>query len=88
MKDTLLSSPLGLKIITPSSEQRRSILWMEIESSAGEFTVAAGHAPLICALKKEGRITFQDESEQIESIKISDGVAYVEEKEVTLILFS
>ena len=62
-----------LEIITPKKVATYLICMIEIETSTGSFTVAAGHAALLSSLKKKGIITFQTNGGITHTIHIENG---------------
>ena len=49
---------MELKIIGPEGKQTHSVLWIELNTAIGNFTVQPGHTPTIVSLAPDKEIIF------------------------------
>ena len=74
----ILSSADGVRIERPCC----SVI---LPASDGLLGVLPGHAPMLCAVKA-GELICRSETGESERIELSDGVAYVADNRVTVLL--
>ncbi len=54
-----------LEIISPTSNQRLTVEWVEIESPTGSFFVGHQHTPLVSLIKKKSSFSYKQVGEKI-----------------------
>ena len=76
----ILSSADGVRI-------ERACCSVILPASDGLLGILPGHAPMLCAVK-EGQLICRSETGESERIDLSDGVAYVADNRVTVLMQS
>jgi len=79
---------MELKIISPETEEKFVIAWIEVETKVGGFVILPDHAPMVATLKKNKEITFCLKNGKQETITPTGGTIEVSRKYITLLLNS
>ena len=77
---------MDLEIIGPLSHQVIPIVWLEVNTPAGNFVIQPGHAPLLVTLSPGQDITFGLKNGKFQTLTISAGILNVERTKATIIL--
>lgn len=77
---------MELTIITPTSAQKISIAWLEINTPVGNFVIQPGHAPMVVTLSPKEKVMYGLENGKRESIMVNLGTAHITRTAVTLLL--
>ncbi len=76
---------MSLTIATLSLQKTYDISWLECETSAGNFMILPGHAPLVCALKPHSPIRFALSSGAVEEIMLDESLMYVDRHTISIL---
>lgn len=79
---------MKLRIITPESDQEFEVVWVDIETTAGNFVILKDHAPMIITLEKNKQIGFCLKNGKQECFSYDMGIAEVNRKSVKILLNS
>ena len=79
---------MELTIITPTKKNTYNVAWVELNTPAGNFVIARGHAPMIITLSPEKPVIYELNTGKDASETITGGIAHITRKSVTLILNS
>ena len=78
---------MELHIISPTSTNKLSIEWLEVETPKGSFVIQHGHAPLLLILAHNKPITFvKTGSNKHESIPVGSGILESDRTQITIIM--
>ena len=77
---------MELKIISPESTQTYTIIWLELNTSTGNFVIQHGHAPMIVSLAPNKEVIFCLANGKQESLVPTGGIAEITRKSATLLL--
>jgi len=80
-----LRTDFELEIIHPTKTELISVMWIEIESMEGSFTVGPDHSPLVAVLKPEGQIKYSTLGGTITDITITSGIFSVNKGRAVII---
>ena len=77
---------IKLSIVTPNGTAfEKDVAYVNIPTDFGSLGILADHAPMVCSVKK-GILRCRTESGEELRLLISDGVASIDENEVTLLV--
>lgn len=63
-----------LEIISPTSNQRLTVEWVEVESPTGSFFVGPQHTPLVSLVKKKSSFLYKQVGEKTpQSLVVHEG---------------
>ena len=62
-----------------------AVSYVNIPTAAGSVGVLAGHASMLCAVKK-GALLYRCEDGPLQTVMVGDGIANVNHNEVTLLV--
>ena len=83
-----MADRINLHIVTPDGAAREQAAQLvSVPTDFGSVGILADHAPMLCAVKK-GVLRLRCESGEQRRFLVGDGVARVEENEVTLLVRS
>ncbi len=77
---------MKLKIVGPEETQEHTILWLELNTQAGNFVIQPGHTPMIVSLAQNKEVIFCLENGQQESFSTTGGIAEINRTSATLLL--
>lgn len=77
---------MELKIIGPEGTQTHEVLWLELNTKAGNFVIQDGHAPMIVSLKEDKEVVFCLNNGKQETFAPTGGVAEITRTSATLLL--
>jgi F0F1-type ATP synthase epsilon subunit len=77
---------MKLKIIGPEGAQAHDILWLELNTQAGNFVIQPGHTPMIVSLAKDKEVVYCLNNGQQESFSPTGGFAEITRTSATLLL--
>ena len=77
---------MKFSVIGPNLKKTYEILWLEVETSLGNFVIEPGHAPLILILKPDHEIIFCLENETVETQIVTGGILEITRTHATLLL--
>ena len=77
---------MNLKIISPEGTQTHEILWLELNTRAGNFVVQPGHTPMIVSLAPDKDVIFCLTNGKQETIAPTAGIAEITRNSATLLL--
>ncbi len=63
----------------------KAVSYVNIPTAAGSIGVMAGHASMLCAVKK-GAVRYRCDDGPMQSVLVGDGIANVNNNEVTLLV--
>jgi F0F1-type ATP synthase epsilon subunit len=75
-----------LHIISPLRTQEFDIVWVELNSDAGNFVIQSGHAPMLLVLAPQTEIVFRLKNGKDESIMVPHGIAEITRERATIII--
>ena len=79
---------MELKVISPETEEKFEIAWIEVNTHAGNIIILPDHAPMAATLTKDQELTFCLTNGKQETIKPEGGTIEVKRKSVTLLLIT
>jgi len=74
-----------LHITSPTGTTTQDITWLEITTPTSNLTIQKGHAPLVCLLKPEHDLVYQDATGKEERRLMYGGIVHVERDKVTIL---
>ena len=74
-----------LNLITPFQKTTRTVAWLEIDTTVGNFVIEPEHAPMILVLEKDSNIVFCLTSGKREKIQIKTGIVHIKRNLVTIL---
>ena len=77
---------MKFSLIGPDLKKTYDILWLEVETSLGNFVIQSGHAPLILIVKPQHEIIFCLENETVEKQIVPGGILEITRTHATLLL--
>jgi len=77
---------MELKVIAPEGTKTYEILWVELNTKAGNFVVQKGHTPTIVSLAPDKEVIFCLKDGKQESFTPTAGVAEITRNATTLLL--
>jgi F0F1-type ATP synthase epsilon subunit len=77
---------MNVTIISPTSLHTHLAQHIELETITGELTILMYHAPTIVTLKKNSICTLYLSDTEKKTYAVSQGIAHIDRKEVTIIL--
>jgi len=77
---------MELKIISPEGAQTHKVIWLELNTSAGNFIIQRGHTPMIVSLAPDKEVIFCLANGKQESFIPTSGIAEITRKSTTLLL--
>jgi len=77
---------MELKIVSPEGIQKHEILWLELNTKAGNFVIQPGHTPMIVSLAEDKEVVFCFTNGKQESFAAQAGVAEITRTSATLLL--
>jgi len=77
---------MKLKIIGPEGTQVHEILWVELNTKAGNFVIQPGHTPMIVTLAPDKEVAYCLTSGKQTSFSPPGGVAEITRNSATLLL--
>jgi len=77
---------MQLNIIKPTQKKNSAIVWIDLETPAGNFVIQEEHAPMIITLSKNSKITYCLTNGKHEIIDYKMGIAHITRDSVTLLL--
>jgi F0F1-type ATP synthase epsilon subunit len=77
---------MKLTLLKPYDKKEMRISWLEVNSSAGNYVLTSGHAPMILALKENSPITYCLTNGKQETETISGGILRIDRDEATIVL--
>lgn len=78
---------MKLTLLKPFEKIELDIEWLEVESSAGNFVITPGHAPMILALKQNSPLVYQHSNGTQERLLVKSGMLEVSRTALKGILF-
>lgn len=75
-----------LQIVSPLRTLEHEIVWIELNSDAGNFIIQSGHAPMLLVLAPHKEIVYRLKNGKDESFVASQGIADITRQQVTLII--
>lgn len=76
---------MKLKIINPSRTQEFTVVWLEINTPAGNMVIQNNHAPMMVKLNNNEEIIFQTDDGKQHTITIQDGFAHITRSDITIL---
>ena len=77
---------MKLTILHPYESKEYAIAWLEVNTSAGNFVLQRGHAPMILVLAEHQPITFCLQSGKQERITVQGGILKIDRDEATIVV--
>ena len=77
---------MKFSLIGPDIKKTYEVLWLEVETSLGNFVIQSGHAPLILIVKAHHEIIFCLKNEIIEKQIVPGGILEITRTHATLLL--
>ncbi len=77
---------MKFSLLGPDLKNSYEILWLEVETSLGNFVIQDGHAPLLLILKPNQEIIFSFYDGTIEKQMIPGGILEITRSDATLLL--
>lgn len=77
---------MKLIIMTPSKKEIVDVEWVELNTSAGNFIIQSGHAPMILSLSEKQPLLYGLKNNKETIIMVHTGMAHITRSEVTLLL--
>jgi F0F1-type ATP synthase epsilon subunit len=77
---------MHLQIISPLRTLAYEIVWIDLQTDAGNFVIQSGHAPMILVLAPHKEIQFRLKNGKDETLIIPQGVAEITREHITLII--
>ena len=77
---------MKLKIIGPEGTQIHEILWVELNTKAGNFVIQPGHHPMVVSLDENKEVAFCLKTGKQSSFSPPGGVAEITRNSITLLL--
>ena len=77
---------MELTLVTPLRKQTYAIVWLEINTPAGNFVIQPGHVPTVLTLSPQEKITFCLTNGKHESIMIKQGIAHITRDSATMLI--
>ena len=77
---------MNLTLLGPAQKTVYSILWLEVETSLGNFVIQEGHAPILLILKPNTDILISLTNGHSERIGIPGGILEVTRTDALLLL--
>lgn len=74
-----------LTIISPTEQEMHEIIWLEINSPAGNFVIQPGHAPMLITLNSNEPIIYCLNNGKVHSQQITGGILKITPQEARLI---
>lgn len=75
-----------LHIISPLRTLEHNVVWIELNTNAGNFVIQSGHAPMLLVLAPHQEVIFRLKNGKNESIVIPQGIAEITREHTTLII--
>lgn len=77
---------MELHIVRPLQMSMHEVVWIELNSDAGNFVIQSNHAPMLLVLLPGKEITFRLKTGKEESIAISRGIAEITRARTTIVI--
>jgi len=77
---------MELKIISPEGTQKHTIIWLELNTKAGNFIIQRGHTPMVVSLSPDKEVIFCLANGKQESFVPTSGIAEITREAATLLL--
>ena len=77
---------MQLHIVSPLRTQQHEIVWIELNSNAGNFIIQSGHAPMLLVLTPHQETVFKLKNGKDEAFIVHQGIAEITRESVTLII--
>lgn len=78
---------MKLTVVSTTNKQSFDVAWLEVNSSAGNFVMQRGHAPMILVLVSHQPLIYCLQNGKQESILIEGGgILHITRQEATIIL--
>lgn len=77
---------MKLTIVTPTSTQTADIMWLEVNSSAGNFVFQEGQAPLMLVLAAHQPIIYSSPEGNKTSLDIPSGILHIQRHEAIILV--
>ena len=77
---------MHLHIISPLRTLEYEIVWIELNTNAGNFVIQSGHAPMLLILAPNKEIVFRLKNGKDESIIVPQGIAEITREHATIII--
>ena len=77
---------MHLHIVSPLRTLTYDIVWIELNTNAGNFVIQSGHAPMLLILAAHKEIIFRLKTGKDESLTIPQGVAEITRESITIIM--
>ena len=74
-----------LNLITPFQKITKTIVWLEVDTTVGNFVIEPEHAPMILTLERESNLVFCLTSGKREKIQIKSGIAHIKRDSITIL---
>lgn len=77
---------MHLHIVSPLRTLAYEVVWVELNTDAGNFVIQSGHAPMLLVLSPHKEIVFRLKNGKDESIIVPQGIAEITREHTTLII--
>lgn len=75
-----------LQLVSPLRTQDYEIVWIELNTDAGNFVIQSGHAPMLLVLAPHSEIIFRLKNGKDEAIIVPQGIAEITRERATIII--
>lgn len=77
---------MTFSIISPTSQKKMQVSWLEIQTLEGNLIIQSGHAPIIIVLAPNKELTIQSENGTTTTMTIPGGILEANREKATLLL--
>lgn len=77
---------MELRIVGPEGTQTHEIIWLELNTSTGNFIVQHGHTPMIISLAADQEVVFCLKNGKQETFAPTGGIAEITRESTTLLI--
>ncbi|MFC1845500.1 F0F1 ATP synthase subunit epsilon [Candidatus Dependentiae bacterium] len=77
---------MELKIVSPEGSKTHEIIWLELNTSAGNFVIQPEHAPMIVTLAPDKDVIFCLKNGKQETFAPTGGIAEITRHSATLLI--
>ncbi|OGB83656.1 hypothetical protein A3F66_04100 [candidate division TM6 bacterium RIFCSPHIGHO2_12_FULL_32_22] len=74
-----------LNLITPFQKITKTVAWLEVDTTVGNFVIEPEHAPMILTLEKDSNVVFCLASGKREKVLVKSGIAHIKRDSVTIL---